>query len=397
MKRSFLKCLICVALCLTLLLAAGCSEIFDRLEDGLPNLGGGGAKGTDPQAPARTDAPLEGELLPTTGTFLYGKSVAEGNVQHVYNLLEEHVLRTIPSNQIELSLDLGVTENEAKEAVEWFCADHPEAFWFEGGYRYFLTEECVTKLEFTYLFEGDGLDAAREALEQEMELILKELPEDADAYEKALYLHDAVADRVTYEQVGHHQTAYGALVDGKAVCAGYAAAYQLLLQRAGISACTVTGYSQNPGLQDFNAAPERHAWNAVWLDENTCVYTDVTWDDQGDLVYHYYFNLSLKEIDEDHTRDSMFAFPKCEHDRFSYFDRNDHLVIDFTSTGEEVAPLFECYQLGKWHAVLYYNDGDFDGWMSAHFVEIYQNVSGLNGGCSVHWSNLGKEYYVVLD
>ena len=46
--------------------------------------------------------------------------------------------------------------------------------------------------------------------------------------------------------------AYGALIDGKCVCAGYAAAFKLLAQEAGLEAIVVTGYL------DGNLS---HAWN----------------------------------------------------------------------------------------------------------------------------------------
>ena len=67
---------------------------------------------------------------------------------------------------------------------------------------------------------------------------------------------------------------------------------------AGITAWTVTGVSQKPGSSE--QIP--HAWNVVWLDADTCVYTDVTWDDQNP-VSHLYFGLTDAEIKKDHRWD----------------------------------------------------------------------------------------------
>lgn len=64
-------------------------------------------------------------------------------------------------------------------------------------------------------------------------------------------------------------TPYGGLVNHTAVCLGYAAAFQLLMDLAGVECITVTGASQS--------STEDHGWNMVRLNGNWyCV--DVTWD-----------------------------------------------------------------------------------------------------------------------
>lgn len=61
-------------------------------------------------------------------------------------------------------------------------------------------------------------------------------------------------------------TAYGALVEGDAVCQGYALAYKLLLDKCGIDSVLVTSNEMG------------HAWNLVKLD-GSWYHVDVTWDD----------------------------------------------------------------------------------------------------------------------
>ena len=57
-------------------------------------------------------------------------------------------------------------------------------------------------------------------------------------------------------------TAYGCLVEGRAVCAGYAKAFKLLLGRCGISCYYVVG----------EAGGGKHGWNCVELDGNYHIY-----------------------------------------------------------------------------------------------------------------------------
>lgn len=72
------------------------------------------------------------------------------------------------------------------------------------------------------------------------------------------------AGGVTYGENDNVYTSYGVFVDGNAVCQGYALAFKVLMDRAGIPCCYVSNLS--------------HAWNMVKLDGNW-YHVDATWDD----------------------------------------------------------------------------------------------------------------------
>lgn len=69
-------------------------------------------------------------------------------------------------------------------------------------------------------------------------------------------------------------TAYGALIDGKCVCSGYAAAFKLLSESAGLESIVVTGILDG-GLS--------HAWNKIKLDGEWQI-VDVTNNDTDYIV-----------------------------------------------------------------------------------------------------------------
>ncbi len=76
------------------------------------------------------------------------------------------------------------------------------------------------------------------------------------------------------------RTAYGAVIEGKTVCSGYAHAYKELCERLGLDCWVVSGDCGGP-----------HAWNLVRL-EDTVYLVDCTNDDgEGDTVYHDFFLL----------------------------------------------------------------------------------------------------------
>ncbi len=123
--------------------------------------------------------------------------------------------------------------------------------------------------------------------------------------EKSVILHDRLCEAVRYEMVGFHQSAIGSLLEGKAVCAGYARGYQLLMQAVGIPCFYVTGTADN-GYEVGG-----HAWNLVQLDGQWC-YTDVTWDDTDYIlddgshwILDMYLNITYDDIAGNHFAEEM--------------------------------------------------------------------------------------------
>lgn len=92
-------------------------------------------------------------------------------------------------------------------------------------------------------------------------------------------------------------TAAGALVNGKAVCAGYARALMMLCDAAGIDMLYIADAGMN------------HSWNAVRY-YGEVRYIDSTFDDpipdRGERVSDSYFLLTAQQLQQTHTWDEAF-------------------------------------------------------------------------------------------
>lgn len=119
-------------------------------------------------------------------------------------------------------------------------------------------------------------------------------------YEIAKALHDYLALNNEYDMRYYSgnvpaisYTAYGALVNRTSVCAGYALAYERLMDQVGIPCEYVTGMTTNG----------YHAWNIVQID-GEWYHVDVTWDDptpdREGYVRYKYFLKSDKAMSRDH-------------------------------------------------------------------------------------------------
>ena len=128
-------------------------------------------------------------------------------------------------------------------------------------------------------------------------------------YEKAKVIHDYVINHTRYDveaaegflQGGASDansfTAYGVLVNGKAVCQGYAEATQILLSLAGIPSELVIGYVDD-GVGGYTS----HMWNMVFI-HNKCYMIDTTWDDPvgpEDMLIYDYFLIESDILKQDH-------------------------------------------------------------------------------------------------
>ena len=336
---------------------------------------------TEQKSETEVESEVETEAGSELADLAYGKTTISGDLLYVYELLEDHVLAERPAEEIKIDEAKSITIDEFSDAASIFFSDHPECFWWLGGGNYSVLQDAIKVFYSEYLFEIDDIAAKRAELDAAVDEVLKGVPEGS-TFDKALYLHDKVAETVIYKYGTHDQTPYGALVLGEAVCNGYSTAYQLLLMRSGIRAWTVNGYSKD----------EPHAWTVVWLDDETCVYTDVTWDDQDDhgVILRNYFNMSLGEIDDDHFVNELFVLPECNHDDQGYYEVIGAVINDSDGV-EKIIGLFSAGENGEHTATFCYKGADFNAWFNNNSNDIFAAL----GAKSLSYSMYGNEVTVT--
>lgn len=148
-------------------------------------------------------------------------------------------------------------------------------------------------------------------------------------YEQIKYVHNWLIDNLeydtTYKQTDIHNV-YGALVNRKVVCEGYARAFKYILDGLNIENILVSGTATNS-----NNSTESHAWNYVKLDGKWYA-IDVTWDDPiikggGRLTDKLRYQNFLKGKDEflsNHIEDGYlsensikFVFPELNSKNYN--------------------------------------------------------------------------------
>lgn len=232
----------------------------------------------------------------STEEYPYYQMLSE-NQQSVYRQIyanaQELTERFVPENT--------VSAGDVKTAFEAVIGDHPELFWLEPGYssKYLSNGQCV-EIDLKYNSTASDLENAKQRFDEAAQNMISGAASLGSDYEKEKYVHDALAAAVTYDlSADMNQSAYSALVNGRSVCAGYARAYQYLLQQLGIPCYYCTGYSGG-----------NHAWNIVKLDDGY-YNVDMTWDD-ADPVRYDYFNKTDVDFASTHVRQNLSVYlPAC--------------------------------------------------------------------------------------
>lgn len=275
--------------------------------------------------------------LPTISVFAadsdmrYGRTKLTADQQYVYDALAKGLKDAKAGIEINLTGKNIDFNNDLGKIIDMAYSDYPKYFWFNGAWGAGISSNGTTTiltLNPTYTITGPALSSAKNAYNSKVSELTNGLSGKSD-YEKSKILHDRLIDAVTYVSTNNDQNAYGALVEGKAVCNGYARAYQHLMNEAGIPTWYVRGASINPATNTQIG----HAWNLVKLD-GKWYYTDVTWDDQGENTFYEYLNVTTAKMAEGHSLDSNYAalvpqatatdanYYKVEDREFSKYDQS---------------------------------------------------------------------------
>ena len=257
-----------------------------------------------------------------------------------------------------------ISKAEVDMVLDAYRRDYAHHFWLGNSYGTSGYGDTVAMIKPGYKWTGDKLEELKAEFNAAANEILSGITDSMSDYEKELYIHDALAKRNSYiGGTAHAHDAYGALVEGRSVCEGYAEALQYLLQRVGIQSFLIIGYSYNPETEEF----EGHEWNVVKID-GKYYHVDLTWDDQGERIFHSYFNVSDTMIKEDHyIETTAYALPVCNSTDAFYFKRTDGYMDEYNV--DQVAELLRKTH-GNAHVYIPGDVAEFWSWYQTNMLDI---------------------------
>lgn len=244
-------------------------------------------------------------------------------------------------NEHEITLDVGdtfklelkKTNGEAVHGVEWFVKTRipydelftAENYNLQDGACSITNDGLVTakKAGTTEYWAkyGDALYRCVVVVNQAGETALsKKVVEIADKFrhlsdvDKVMAVHDYLIDHIEYSNPHIRSFAYGALIEGKAVCQGYAQSLAMILNNLNVECHTIVAMTKGSN-------PVLHEWVRVKLD-GKWYYIDLTWDDTpwAEDKNYKYFLINTDMISRDHeTGYSLAGGPEVDGSKYLYY------------------------------------------------------------------------------
>ena len=243
------------------------------------------------------------------------------------NVKEAAISEAAESEKLDHNYDIETFST----VVKYVMADNPDLFYvdFEGLVLNHGRHKSYVTM--SYCAQGEELRKMRDDYETALAAALDQVKSNSTRFECELAIHDLLTESCEYASAdGEHlnNTAYGALVLGRAYGDGYSYAAKAMLDRLKIDSAIVYG--------SVNGA--EHVWNLVNVDDKY-YHLDVMWDDADlsygeNLRFHGYFNLSDNKILLDHSYQYDDILPEAD-------DENDY----YSRCGLRAATAAECEEI----------------------------------------------------
>lgn len=310
----------------------------------------------------------------------------------VYNTIGEYMHM---SETEEFVLE-GTTLAVFDEALGAYEADHPEEFWLSLSSRFSYVEYGESMgFELNFELEGDELSTAKEKFNKKIDEITASAPEEASDYQIEIFINDYIIDNCNYKtDASMKHNAYGALVNGAAVCDGYAKAFQVLCNRLGIECVGINGYCPDFNKENGESADTGHMWNCAKIG-GEWYHVDVTWNDGDAHIQRYlYLNLTTEAIKKNHTISPFYNsesetndicnvfVPECTSEEYNYFKRELVTLYDLDQSDEMLAAFLNAVRNG---------DEYFD-FLISEDLDYAETTQAISDSYGYQWMESVNEY-----
>lgn len=256
----------------------------------------------------------------------------KGKYEAIYQMLASRTDVDYPGND----------PNEMGKMFNFVMGDHPEIFY--ANFLSSTSNSGVTSSHISgkYHYSESQIADLSAKLDKAVQECISGVPAGADDFEKAKYVYDYLINHVkynhktlkklnsgsapSYEKRG--QTAVNALVEGDAVCAGYARAYQLVMQELGYTCAYIVG--------DLKKEEGSHAWCLLQLGGDY-YYVDPTWGDHDanvsnkdvrswDWSNYGYLCTTTNVMRRSRSFESWQPLPDCTATKNNYYVKKKRLL-----------------------------------------------------------------------
>ena len=275
------------------------------------------------------------KLTPIPASEYYGWKELSKNGSEAEKKAYKLIVQKMEAYEPLIEFDFAITRDEFNKACKYYRADYPQHFWVAETYneQFPAGSDKLISVEFEFTTTNKNTIRDQKAkFDKAANDILSDISGSMSDFEREVIIHNDLVKLADYDiQMAYDShTAYSALVNKKAVCSGYARAFQYLLREAGIQAIPVYGKMKSGNSYIL------HEWNMVKIG-NDFYHIDVTADDpviNGGAIHIFdfsYFNVTESLIKKDHVIDfdrNILTLPTAKAERENYYK---HFGFEFSS------------------------------------------------------------------
>jgi len=266
----------------------------------------------------------------------------------IYDQLNLAAYKALVGNEdveyIEATFDLNSIEEETVYYVaQVFAENNTQYYFLSNWYTYYScgADGGVRIRLYPKYQKGEDRQKYTAQFRTTVEGMLGEIAKESSVLNKEKKAHDLIANKVSWSSVDVNgnddsedkQNSDSVIFTDSTVCAGYAAAFQLLCNASGIETISVTSND--------------HEWNQVRFGDKWYV-VDVTWDDSDDDDISYnYLNVSDTKAREgggtSHTPEEMwekYNRPACLSDAVEGYSLQGDVAVTGIQISQTDANLY---------------------------------------------------------
>ncbi len=157
---------------------------------------------------------------------------------------------------VQFSSVIVFNSEDYRDVYQILYNDECSLFYLNTKMQYAVNSvtDQVAEANIFYRYSDEEITRMQNAIDSEVNKVLSGIKPDMSEYDIVKLFYDYLAENVVYDESTENcRDIYGVFVDKKAICSGYAKAFEYLCSKAGIEAITITG--------DADEVP--HMWNMV--------------------------------------------------------------------------------------------------------------------------------------
>ncbi len=266
-------------------------------------------------------------------TLVYDESFDHGGYyyQHLSDL-DKTIYQALYNCFIDHASDTELYDVNDKQIIQAYKSvifDHPEIFYVDG---YQLEVYSASDVEIKTVFRPNYTKPAEdlEAIKIAIDNYENNIMQNADTstpFTTVRSIYDYIITHTHYNLTASElSNLCSVVINGEAVCDGYAKATMYYCRQAGVECIVVPGYIRTTGTA--------HLWNAVKIDD-LWYYIDTTWGDEDfennqrtPEVRYDYLCVSQDQLNGTHQFEDFIAPPLCVANEANYYYQTGHVVTE---------------------------------------------------------------------